>query len=341
MCRISSRARGSRAPEGRRNELTGLIAAEGACPVRLDVLTEPEAQQLLAGRLGAGRVAAEAAAYRGDRTVRASPAGPGDRGCSGGYPPDVDWARSQQVALAAAARRLGDDAAQALALRSLGEALTRLGSWQDARSHLLNSLTMYANLRDDTGQASCHYGMALLSGSQGDHARALDHAQHALRLYRAADDLAGQASALNGVGWDYALLGNNQRALRYCNKALELYRGAGNRIGEALTLESLGFFHHQAGRHGQAIKFYQQALRAYTDIDDRHCRANTLIRLGGTHQASGNLRAAHDNWQQAAKILDDLHHHDAEAVRARLQETTVTPSGLTGATPARLHHHRP
>ena len=200
MCRISSRARGSRAPEGRRNELTGLIAAEGACPVRLDVLTEPEAQQLLAGRLGAGRVAAEAAAYRGDRTVRASPAGPGDRGCSGGYPPDVDWARSQQVALAAAARRLGDDAAQALALRSLGEALTRLGSWQDARSHLLNSLTMYANLRDDTGQASCHYGMALLSGSQGDHARALYHAQHALRLYRAAGDLAGQAFALNAVG---------------------------------------------------------------------------------------------------------------------------------------------
>ena len=72
-----------------RNELTGLIAAEGACPVRLDVLTEPEAQQLLArsprcreSRRGSRR------GHRGDRTVRASPVGPGDRCCPGGYPPD-------------------------------------------------------------------------------------------------------------------------------------------------------------------------------------------------------------------------------------------------------------
>ena len=230
----------------------------------------------------------------------------------------VDWAKSQQVALAAS-RRLGDNAAQALALRSLGAALIQLGSWQDARSHLLDSLTLYSKLRDDAGQASCHCSMALLSESQGDHAQALDHAQHALRLYRAAGDLAGQASALNGVGWDYALLGNNQRALRYCKKALELHRGAGNRFGEAITLDSIGFCYHQAGRHGQAIRFYGQALGAYADIDDRYCRANTLIRLGETHQASGNLQAARDNWQQAAEILEDLHHHDGEAVRVRLR----------------------
>ncbi len=230
----------------------------------------------------------------------------------------ADWAKSQQVALTAA-RRLGDKPAQALALRSVGEALTQLGSWQDARSHLLDSLTRYGNLRDDAGQASCHCSMAQLSGSQGDHARALYHAQHALSLYRAAGDLAGQASALNAVGWDYALLGNNQRALRYCNKALELHRGAGNRFGEAITLDSLGFCYHQAGRHGQAIMFYQQALGAYADIDDRYCRANTLIRLGETHQAIGNLQAAHEAWQQAAEILEDLHHPDAEAVRVRLR----------------------
>lgn len=238
----------------------------------------------------------------------------------------ADWATSQQVALAAA-RRLGDDAAQALAHRSAGEALTRLGSWQDAHGHLLDSLTLYGKLRDDAGQASCHCGMGQLSESQGDHARALYHAQHALRLYRAAGDLAGQASALNAIGWDNALLGNNQRAFAYCNKALKLHRDGGNRFGEAATLDSLGFCCHQAGRHGEAIMFYQQALGAYADVEERYYRAHTLIRLGETHQASRNLPAAHDNWQQAAQILDDLHHHDAEAVRARLQDATVAPSG--------------
>jgi len=42
-----------------RNQLTGLIATDGAVPVPLDVLAEDEAGELLAGRLGTGRVAAE------------------------------------------------------------------------------------------------------------------------------------------------------------------------------------------------------------------------------------------------------------------------------------------
>ena len=42
-----------------RNQLTGLIAAEGAQPLQLDLLTVPEARDLLARRLGARRVGAE------------------------------------------------------------------------------------------------------------------------------------------------------------------------------------------------------------------------------------------------------------------------------------------
>jgi DNA-binding SARP family transcriptional activator/Flp pilus assembly protein TadD len=45
-----------------RSELTGLVAADGARPLSLDVLTDTEAHQLIAGRIGAARVAAEPAA---------------------------------------------------------------------------------------------------------------------------------------------------------------------------------------------------------------------------------------------------------------------------------------
>jgi DNA-binding SARP family transcriptional activator/tetratricopeptide (TPR) repeat protein len=47
-----------------RSPLTGLVAAEGARAVPLDVLTEAEAHELLTVRLGASRVAAEPAAVR-------------------------------------------------------------------------------------------------------------------------------------------------------------------------------------------------------------------------------------------------------------------------------------
>ena len=237
----------------------------------------------------------------------------------------LDWAKSQQTALAAAGRT-GDEAARASAHRSLGEALIHLGTWDSARHHLHDALKLHSDLGDHAGQASCHCGMANLALFQDDYALALHHAQCALRLYRAAGDVAGQAAALNGVGWDYALLGNNQRALSYCRKALELHRESGNRLGEAATLDSLGYCHHQAGHHSQAITLYRQALGAYADVGDHYYAAQTLIRLGDTHTASGDQQAACQAWQQALDILDDLHHHDAEAVRAKLQELTEAAS---------------
>ena len=231
----------------------------------------------------------------------------------------LDWARLQETALAAATR-MDDLAAQASALRSRGDALIHLGSWPEASRHLADAMNLYLKLGDHAGQAGCHRSKARLSEAQGDTTRALFHARRALLMYRAAGDRTGQAAALNGVGWYYALLGHNQRALTYCGRALELYREAGNRSGQAATLDSLGYCHHVSGHHGQAEAFYQQALGAYADLGDRPCRAQTLIHLAETHQATGDHAAARRLWRQALAILDELHHHDAGAVRAKLRD---------------------
>src|SRR5262249_41219526 len=45
-----------------RNQLSSLVAVDGAHPLTLDLLSEAEARELLARRLGAGRVAGEPAA---------------------------------------------------------------------------------------------------------------------------------------------------------------------------------------------------------------------------------------------------------------------------------------
>ncbi len=64
-----------------RNQLTGLVAADGAHPLTLDLLTPDEARELLARRLGADRVAAEPDAVDEiDHRVRPAAARPGHRG---------------------------------------------------------------------------------------------------------------------------------------------------------------------------------------------------------------------------------------------------------------------
>jgi DNA-binding SARP family transcriptional activator/tetratricopeptide (TPR) repeat protein len=234
----------------------------------------------------------------------------------------TDWAQCQQLALAAAGR-LGDRAAQALAHHFLGEALIHLCRWDDAHCHLHDALELYRRLGDHAGQASCHFHIGWIFESREDHRQALSHHRRSLRLFRAAGYPIGEAFALNGVGWDNALLGNYQQALSYCSKALELHHKSGNRFGEALTLDSLGYCCHRADRYNEAVAYYQQALRAYADADDRYFRAITLIHLGETHQANGHREATLDVWQQALTILDDLKHPDAALTRAKVYDLTA------------------
>jgi DNA-binding SARP family transcriptional activator/tetratricopeptide (TPR) repeat protein len=234
----------------------------------------------------------------------------------------ADWAKCQQLALAAA-DRLGDPAGQALALRLLGQALIQVRRYDEAQCHLQDALKMDLWLGDHAGQGCCHFQIARIFTSREQHSRALSHYRQALRLYLAAGDLNGQACALRGAGWSNAQLGFCQRALSYCRKALELHRKSGERIGEAATLDSLGHCCHQVGDYSQAIAYYQEALRAYADAGDRYLQAQTLIHLGETHQASGNQEATRDLWQQALAILNDLHHPDAAPIRARLQGLSV------------------
>jgi DNA-binding SARP family transcriptional activator/tetratricopeptide (TPR) repeat protein/transcriptional regulator with XRE-family HTH domain len=234
----------------------------------------------------------------------------------------ADWAKCQRLALAAA-DRLGDPAAQALAHRLLGQALIQLRRLDDARCHLQEALKLDLRLGDHAGQGSCHFQIAGIFASREDHSQALSHHRQSLRLWRAVGDLTGQAHALNAVGWDNAQLGNYQRALSYCGKALKLHRESGNRLGEAATLDSLGYCCHQAGHYSQAIAYYRQALPAYADAGDRYLRAQTLIHLGETHRANGDQEATRDVWLQALAILSDLHHPDAAPIRAKLHDLTA------------------
>ncbi|MFD0742904.1 ATP-binding protein [Phytohabitans flavus] len=66
-----------------RDQLAGLVAAEGAYPVPLDLLDPDDAAQLLARRLGADRVAAEPEALAEITRACAASPGPGDRGRAG------------------------------------------------------------------------------------------------------------------------------------------------------------------------------------------------------------------------------------------------------------------
>lgn len=228
-----------------------------------------------------------------------------------------DSAAVQRIALAAATR-LGDTPAQAMAGRALGKACVWLTDYDQARVHLAASLALYQQLGDRDGQARVHQSLLWVCEREARYAEALGHAEQALALFRATGDQAGQAAALNSVGWCHALTGNPQRARTFCQQALILNQEHGNRRSEALIWDSLGYAEHQLGNFAEAAACYQRALSLFSEVGDRFHQAEMLAHLGNTRHAAGEQDAARSVWQQALDILVDLRHPDADQVRAKL-----------------------
>ena len=92
--------------------------------------------------------------------------------------------------------------------------------------------------------------------------------------------------------------------------------------GEPTTLDSLAYAHSHLGHHAEAADCYRQAVELFDELGFRYKKAETLTYVGDAHHADGNIPAARTAWTQALTALDDLHHPDAEQVRAKLRHLT-------------------
>lgn len=224
----------------------------------------------------------------------------------------------QALALAAAAR-LGDRDGEARAHRNRAMACLRLEHYDEADSHLRQSLGIYTELGNVIGCARAHLNLGILAERRGRYRSALQHATQALDLFEAGGNLDGKANALNNIGWYHSQLGDLQSALDHCTQALVLQQQVGNRYWQAHTWDSLGYVHFRLGRQPEAIRCYEHALALWREAAERYYAATTLTHLGDSHRAAGQPDLARSAWRRALEILEQLGHLDAEQIRARLR----------------------
>ncbi|MEU8128191.1 BTAD domain-containing putative transcriptional regulator [Micromonospora sp. NPDC049049] len=234
-----------------------------------------------------------------------------------------DWLGTQQIALAAASR-IGDQAGQGHAHRSLGLACSRLRRYDEADDHLRRALDLFTDVGDDAGRAHTCLNLGQLAERQGQHQQALHHSRRALTLFRRAGNRAGQGYTLNAVGWQESLLGNYHSALESCGQALRMLQEVDDVQGQADTWDSLGHAHHQLGDDRRAIACYEHALELFTQVNDRYAEAGTYVNLGGSHLALGDVPATRAAWRRALTILDELGDADADSIRADLEQLDAT-----------------
>lgn len=235
-----------------------------------------------------------------------------------------DWAVTQRTALAAACR-LGDRDAQALAHCGVANAQIQADRPAEALGHLVSALRLREEAGDVHGQARVHLYISRALEYQGRYREAVARSRQALRLSQAVGAEAGalQAEAYNHVGWELAMLGSYPQALPYCRRAVALNWQLGNNHCQPAALDSLAYVHRHLGHHAEAADCYRRAVELFDELGHRYQKAETLVYAGDAHHADGNPAAARQAWTQALAILEDMHHPDAERLRARLHQTYV------------------
>ncbi|GAA2356660.1 SARP family transcriptional regulator [Catellatospora methionotrophica] len=229
-----------------------------------------------------------------------------------------DQRAAQQAALAAA-ERIGDLDAQALACRMLARALLRLGDQQAAEDHLQRALDLYEQLGDLDSLALSLRHYTELCTECGRLDEALKHATEALRVSRQTGSRYAQARALNTKGYLHALTADYPQAIADCGQALAQQEQMNDRVGQAATLDSLGFAYHRLGEPDRAADCYEQSVVRFGESGNRFHEALTLIHLGEAREALADLPAARQAWQRAVRIYDDLGDRPAaDRVRQRL-----------------------
>jgi len=106
----------------------------------------------------------------------------------------------------------------------------------------------------------------------------------------------------------------------FCRRSLTLCTETGYRWLEGNVWDSLGYTEQHLANLTEAAACYQRALSLKRESGDRFSEAGTLTHLGDTHLAAGESAEAREAWQQALAILDDIHHPNADQVRAKLAD---------------------
>ena len=213
----------------------------------------------------------------------------------------------------AAARAIGDRAAQAQALTNLGRLHRRQGQLDRAAGTYEQALSLYAGLGDRAAEAGVLRNLGSVHWRQGHYRQAAEHYQQAWARYQELGDVAGQADASVRLGLVDERLGDETRAAERLRSALELFAGLGDRFSEAYVLSLLARLEHQPDQLEQTAKHLEQSLAEVRLAGDRTGEAYALTDLAAVLARSGRLAEAAAHLREAVVLHRRIGDRASEA----------------------------
>jgi DNA-binding SARP family transcriptional activator/tetratricopeptide (TPR) repeat protein len=243
---------------------------------------------------------------------------------SGGYYPEATTIHSQARL---AARQMGDLAAEAEALVSLGVLDLAQGCHPEAVAHMQQGLALSREAGYRSGEIRALGNLAMLHVFLSQYDDATVHIQQTLALCREMGDHAAEARALANLSMIESRQGRYEQASGRVHRTLALFREAGDRAGEAHALCSLGEVGVRQGDLRQAVGYVGQALALFREIGSRSGEARVFAALGDAALRQGQYQQAADYQRQSLAVCREIGYQAGEVTALNGLGETLLAAG--------------
>ena len=194
----------------------------------------------------------------------------------------------------------------AFSLHTQGHCYFRVGEYEAAQNHTLESLALYEQLADEKGQSDALNTLGNIDSSLGKHQTAYESYLKSLKLRQTAGNKQAEAASWNNIGNVHFHLGDHENALISHQKSLALKKEIGNQSGVATSLNNIGNIYKDAGDFANAREQYVQSLVIFQEIGNQYGEAGALSNLGVIYREIGDLTASLTHHYQSLTIEEAI-----------------------------------
>jgi signal transduction histidine kinase len=168
------------------------------------------------------------------------------------------------------------------------------------------ALALADDLGDEVAQARALKSIGIGRYLLADYPEALENYRYSLAIAERLGDEQIIADVLNNIGVLYYVWGEYDEALAYYTRVLELRRGLGDRRGMGVIYNNLGNIHYATGRYEEALDYLYEAHKIYEDVGEDRLAASTLNNVGLALIKLERLDEALETLQTALAIEERL-----------------------------------
>ena len=195
--------------------------------------------------------------------------------------------------------------AEALALCNLGEALLRLGDYDEATAALDRSEAIVTKQDNRLELMRVQYNRGLIAIAEGDHRQAEGHFNRVVAFCREHNETVGELAGLSGLAELALAQGEHDRAADLASQLLDRAVRLQLPTMEIEALTQLGQAQAGRGEHDDAAESLRAAVTLAADVGARRLRAMA-------EHALGEHLARHGDRDDAIRFLTDAEEYFAQ-----------------------------